>query len=85
MVAVLMGVPNRKDRDKFASQLLDWGYRRAENPSAVDEAPAKSVAKKKAAAATGVKAPTSKKTSSKKPAKKAPASEEERSREAIRR
>jgi D-alanyl-D-alanine carboxypeptidase (penicillin-binding protein 5/6) len=39
MVAVLMGVPNRKDRDKFASQLLDWGYRRAENPSAVDEAP----------------------------------------------
>lgn len=75
-VAVVMGSPTRKGRDAFIKKLLDWGYRRAANPSAPEVA-APSKATKKAAAKAPAKTPA--KAPAKKPAKKSAVSEEESS------
>ena len=71
-VAVVMGSPTWKGREIFVKKLLDWGYRRADNPSEPDAAPVTKGAKK---AAAGSKEPA--KNGGKKPTKKAAVSEEE--------
>ncbi len=46
MVAVVTGYPNRRVRDRFVRQLLDWGYARAADPAtALKNDPKESVKK----------------------------------------
>lgn len=57
MVAVAMGFPQSRDRDQFVRSLIEWGYQRADHPSAP-------LPVQKAASPNGTRKAAKKKTSS---------------------